>query len=235
MEKTIKDEWGSRLSLSVNLNWLPSLVSASLMLSVGTFVLVRYSTNRLRASIYWGVAMISYGFSHLLEFGFSSSLIAEDSFTFFVRQTLVVFMLIFFYAGCTIVFTKSKSLRALTTFLFFVIQEPILYYLDYVIINFDLSSEIHIIFFVIPFSVFFAAFFLADYFTSRRMATLLIAVAWLAFAAILPFYFLWMETPILPEWFVLRTITLIPLAIGYVKLAHKSPQKSRPAEVQETL
>jgi hypothetical protein len=178
--------------------------------------------------------MISYGFSHLLEFGFFSSLIAEDSFTYFVRQTLVVLMLIFFYAGCTIVFIKSKSLRALTTFLFFVIQEPILYYLDYVVANFDLSSEIHIVFFVMPFSIFFAAFFLADYFTSRRIATLLIAVAWFAFAAILPFYFLWMETPLLPEWFVLRTITLIPLAIGFVELAHKSRQGSRRAGLQET-
>jgi hypothetical protein len=199
------------------------------MLSVGAFVLVRYSTNRLRASVYWGVALISYGFSHLFEFGFMSSLIVENSFTYFVRQTLVVFMLIFFYAGCAIVFVKRKSLRALTTFIFFVVQEPILYYFDYVVVNFDLSAMIHIVFFVIPFSLFFTAFFLADYFTSRRIATLLIAVAWVAFAVILPFYFLWLGTALLPVWFVLRTITLIPLAIGYMELTHKSRQKKLPS------
>jgi len=214
------------LSFSANLNWLPPLVSATVMLSVGVFVLVRYYTNKLRASIYWGAALISYGFSHLLEFGFLCNLIVEDSFTYFVRQTLVVLMLIFFYAGCALVFIKRKSLRAITTFLFFIIQEPILYYFDYVIVDFVQSAMIHIIFFVIPFSIFFAAFFLADYYTSRRVATLLIAVAWLAFAVILPFYLLWFNAPsLLSLWFILRTITLIPLAIGYMELTHKSQRK----------
>jgi hypothetical protein len=207
------------------MNWLAPLVSAALMLSVGAFVLLRYSTNKLRASIYWGTALIFYGLSHLLEFGFSSSLLTEDSFTCFIRQTLVVLMLILFYAGCAIVFIKRKSVRALTTFLFFIVQEPILYYFDYIIVNFDQSSMIHIIVFVIPFSIFFAVFFLADYYTSRRVATLLIAVAWLAYAVILPFYFIWLETPLLPLWFDLRTITLIPLALGFIELAHKSQQK----------
>jgi hypothetical protein len=213
------------LSLSTNLNWLAPLVSAALMLSVGAFVLLRYSTNKLRASIYWGAALIFYGFSHLLEFGFFSSLLAEDSFTYFVRQTFVVLMLILFYAGCAIMFIKRKSVRAVTTFLFFAIQEPVLYYFDYIVVNFDQSSMIHIIIFVIPFSIFFAVFFLADYYISRRVATLLIAVAWLGYAAILPLYFLWLETPLIPLWFDLRTITLIPLALGFIELAHKSQQK----------
>jgi hypothetical protein len=112
------------------------------------------------------------------------------------------------------------SLRALAAFSFFVVQEPILYYYDYVLVDFTLSSTIHIIFFVIPFSVFFAAFFLTDYLSSKRIATLLIAVAWLAFAGIVPFYFLWRGTPLLPAYFVLRTITLIPLLLGFVGLAH---------------
>jgi len=211
--------WGLRLSSTIELDWLAPLVSGLLMLSVGIFVLIRYFRNRMRGILFWGIALTCYGFSHLAEFAFSAGLINVDSLTYFIRQTLVSLMLIFFYAGCAVFIFRRKSFRALSTLLFFAVQELMLFYYDYVLVVFTFSSTIHIVFFVIPFSVFFTAFFLVDFFSSRRVSTLLIAIAWLTFACVVPFYFLWRETPLLPLWFALRTLTLIPLLFGFVGLA----------------
>jgi len=65
-----------------------------------------------------------------------------------------------------------------------------------------------------------------DYVSSRRVGSLPLALAWLAYAGIVPLSFSWKETPLLPEWFVLRSVSLIPLFIGFVLLAHSKGGKS---------
>jgi hypothetical protein len=174
----------------------------------------------MRETLYWGAALVFYGFSHIMEFAFSASLIVQDSFTYFVRQTFVTMMLILFYSGCSLVLTRRRLFTALTAALFFFLQEPLLFYYDFVMVSFTLSSTIHIVFFVIPFSIFFLIFFLVDYLSSKRVGSLLVALGWLSYAIILPLYFLWRETSLLPMWFVLRVVTLIPLFLGFVLLAH---------------
>jgi len=213
------------LSSVLELGSVAPLTSALLMLSVGFLVLVRFSQNKMRETLYWGSALLFYGFSHIMEFAFSASLIVQDNLTFFIRQTFVTMMLVLFYAGCSLVLTKQRVFTALSTLLFFIIQEPLLFYIDFVIVNFTLSSTIHIIFFVIPFSIFFLAFFLTDYLSSRRVGSLAVAIAWLTYACIVPLYFLWRETPLLPIWFVLRSISLVPLFLGFVILAFAKIQK----------
>jgi hypothetical protein len=214
--------------------WLAPLVSALLMWIVGIFVLIRAFQNRMRESLYWGIGLISYGSSHLMEFGFLSSLIVQDSLNFFVRQTLVAIMLVLFYAGCSLVLAKRMAFRAWSALFFFVVQALVLSYLDFVVVNFTLSSTIHIIFFVIPFSVFFAGFFMVDYLSSKRRATLIIAIAWLVYAVIVPIYFLWKDTPLLPIWFILRTVSLVPLFLGFVLLARSTSAKARQATVAQS-
>jgi hypothetical protein len=215
----------------VNYSWIAPLVSALLMWSVGIFVLIRAFQNRMRESLYWGIALVCYGTSHLMEFGFMSSLIVQDSLGYFIRQTLVALMLIMFYAGCSLALVKRMSFRALSTLFFFVVQAVVLFYFDFTLVNFTLSSTVHILLFVIPFSVFFAGFFMVDYSSSKRRASLLIAIAWLAYAVIVPIYFLWRDTPLLPIWFILRTLSLVPLFLGFVLLPRSTSVKARQDEV----
>jgi hypothetical protein len=214
--------------------WLAPLVSALLMWSVGIFVLIRAFQNRMRGSLYWGIGLVSYGSSHLMEFAFLSSLIVQDSLSFFIRQTLVAIFLVLFYAGCSLVLAKRMAFKALSALFFFVVQALVLFYLDFVVVNFTLSSTIHIIFFVIPFSVFFAGFFMVDYLSSKRRAALVIAIAWLVYAVIVPIYFLWKDTPLLPIWFILRTVSLVPLFLGFVLLARSTSAKARQATVAQS-
>ncbi|WXG44766.1 MAG: hypothetical protein WED04_12165 [Promethearchaeati archaeon SRVP18_Atabeyarchaeia-1] len=210
-----------------DISWAAPLISALLMLSVGVLVLARYARNRMRESLYWGVGLISYGSSHLIEFGYSSSLIVQTSLTYFLRQTLVVTMLVFFFAGCTLTIIRRKGIRASLALLFFVVQEVLIYYFDLVVNDLTLSSTVHIIYFVIPFSIFFVAFFLVYYFSSKRTGSLLIALGWTSYAVIVPFYFLWRGTALLPFWFVLRSASLVPLLIGFALLAYTGTTKSR--------
>jgi hypothetical protein len=208
------------LSSTIELNWLAPLSSAVLMLAVGVFVLARFFRNRLRESLLWGFALISYGSSHLMEFAFMYPLIAQNSVTYFIRQAFVAIMLVLFYSGCTVILTRRTVFTYVSALLFFVAQVPLLFYFDFILVDFTLSSTIHIISFVIPFSVFFVAFFLLYYSSSRRVGSLLIAIAWLVYALIVPFYFLWRSTPLLPFWFVLRLVSEIPLFLGFVALAY---------------
>ena len=215
------------MSSTTELGWLAPFASALLMWAVGIFVIVRYFQNRLRESLLWGFALVSYGFSQLMEFAFSYSLLDVNDPTYFLRQTFVAIMLVLFYSGCCVILTKNRAFTVLSTFLFLTLQEPLLYYYDFIVADFTLSSTIHILLFVIPFSLLFVAFFLAYFSSSKRTGSLFIAVGWLAYAAIVPFYFLWRDTPLLPFWFVIRTVSLIPLFIGFALLAYPRIRKSK--------
>jgi hypothetical protein len=213
------------MSSTTELSWLAPLLSALVMWAVGIFVLVRYFQNRLRESLLWGFALVSYGFSQLMEYAFAYPLLPQNEPMYFLRQTFVAVMLALFYSGCCVIVTKRKAFTGLSTALFLAIQEVLIFYYDFTVVDFTLSSTIHILMFVIPFSIFFVAFFLAYFFSSKRTGSLLISIGWLAYAAIVPFYFLWRGTPLLPYWFVIRTISLVPLFIGFALLAYPRNMK----------
>ena len=215
------------MSSSSELSWLAPLVSALVMWAVGIFVLSRYFQNRLRESLVWGFALLSYGFSQLMEFAFAYSPLLLNGPMYFLRQSLVAIMLALFYSGCCVILTKRKTFAGLSTVLFFVLQEALIFYYDFIVGNFTLSSSVHILIFVIPFSLFFVAFFLAYFLSSKRTGSLLISIGWLVYAAIVPFYFLWRGGPLFPYWFVIRTISLVPLFIGFALLAYPRTRKSK--------
>ncbi|WXG44765.1 MAG: hypothetical protein WED04_12160 [Promethearchaeati archaeon SRVP18_Atabeyarchaeia-1] len=200
-------------------NWVAPLINSSLTFVAGAFVLARYHWNRLRQSVFLGVALIFLGLTYFMEFGYKVGLIAATVVPFLLENSFLSIAMVLLYCGCALFFTRRKLYTTFLASLLLVVQEITIVYF-YLIANdqFPVIS-INIIFFGIPIAVFAGSSFFLDYLSSKRRASLLIAVSSWAYSGLGPLFYLVNLTPYELVFHLLSALTIVVMFVGFTMLA----------------
>ncbi len=199
--------------------WLFPLISAIISLSIAGILLCRWMSTKDKSIMWWGVGFLSYFVAHLMETLFALEILptegSEYIFLYFIRQSLVAILLVAVLYGVTILLTEKKIWKFVPIILLFV-QEVMIIYYDFGLWDTITSRTLQILIFVIPLSTVFAALFLRYWIDCRRRHALLLSLAWFAYAAVVPLYFITKGTDMFPYWFGIRAVTNIILLVGFI-------------------
>jgi hypothetical protein len=153
----------------------------------------RYKKTTDKSTFYWMLAFMFYSAYGVLQLLFISRVFVINALPYyllqFVRQTLISLMFVSVYYGIIRLLTDKKLLTLTLPIAFFSLQEILLAYADFFVLNIEMADKLHVIFFDVPFNLIIALLFFKLYQVNRRRYSLMIALAWLGYALLVPIYF----------------------------------------------
>jgi hypothetical protein len=203
------------------LEWIVPLIGALVILILSMYILNRYRKNKMRASLYWGLALIAQSANFLMEFGLHSTVLPRNASSVFLAQVFSAFMLTLFYTGFAISITTESFFTKILPLLLFFAQICILAYMGFVLNMYIFATIVQIGVFGFPLLIFFGAFFFWDYRSHRRKPSLVLGGGWWTLAAALPIYALYIVTPYETIYHTIVLIVALLMFIGFVVLARE--------------
>ncbi len=216
---------------------LTALLSSILEYAVGLILLYAYKRERSKVALLFGASILLYAFAHTVEgtalfsiktqYNYKASLFMTDiNYKLFesLRNVLVGAFMALALVGISELLTNignTKAAKVLIAYsaLGFLLFLALRLYCVWITSNvkhpfFSIAQWV----FLIPGSLAIAAVGMYLYKLGGTIGTLLIALSFLVYAAILPLYAVWKGTPLLNLWYALRMVSDLLLLVGVLKL-----------------
>jgi len=162
-------------------------------LAITILLFRRFGLTNDRSTYYWMLAFGFYTLYDAMQLLFVSRLFVLGALSYFflhfIRQTLISLMFVSVYFGIVQLLTDKKILTVILPMTFFGLQELLLAYGDFFVRNIELADKLHVIFFDVPFNMIIAMLFFKLYQVNRKRYSLMIALAWLGYALLVPVYY----------------------------------------------
>ncbi len=200
--------------------------------AITILLFLRWRSTKDKSSYYWMLAFGFYSLYDIIQFIFVSNFFVFGALSYyiihFLRQTFISLMFISVYYGIIILLTDKKILTLILPLTFFSLQEILLAYGDFVVKNIEIADKLHVIFFDAPFNLIIALLFFKLYQVNQKKYSLMISLAWLGYAVLVPFFF-YVEGGLM-----LFTISLLPMFIMFLAflLFYKAPTGEQLIEIQ---
>ena len=187
-------------------------ISAGISAAIAALLFCRSGKKRSPSTLAWAIGFLSYALSHILEV-FHQLGFLPLSLPWYgpLRGTLVIIMILLVYIGVVRLFTGKRIIvYGIPLFIF-------LYNL-FLLSRFALPQYFTLAITTVtaPASLLVGFLFLMAYLSSKDTGTLLIAISWLLYFILLPFFPIVMGTPLIDSWFIARIATELILLAGFV-------------------
>lgn len=203
--------------------------------AISILLFIRWKRTKDTSTYYWMLAFLFYSLYDIIQIIFVSNIIVFRASSYFLmhffRQTLISLMFISVYYGIIRLLTKDKFLTKILPITFFTLQEILIAYGDFFVKNIEIADKLHVIFFDVPFNLIIALLFLKLYQVNKKRYSLLISLAWLGYAILVPIYF-YVQGNLFTY-----IISLLPMLIMFLAflIYYKAPTGEELMEVQPAI
>lgn len=184
---------------------------------------LRWNATKDKSTFYWLMAFGFYSIYDIIQILFISKLIVFSAFSYyimhFLRQTFISLMFVSVYYGIIRLLTDKKLITQFLPIIFFILQEILIAYGDFLLKNVEIADKLHVIFFDVPFNLIIALLFFKLYQVNKKRYSLMISLAWLGYAILVPIFF-YIEGSV-----IIYGISLVPMLIMFLAflLFYKAP------------
>ena len=181
--------------------------------AISILLFLRWKKTKDKTSYYWMLAFVFYSLYDIIQIVFISQIFVFEVFSYysvhFLRQTFISLMFVSVYYGIVRLLTRKKLITQVLPFTFFFLQEILIAYGDFAVKNIEIADKLHVIFFDVPFNLIIAMLFFKLYQVNKKNYSLMISLAWMGYAILVPIFFY--KTGGL----ILYSISLLPMLLMF--------------------
>src|SRR3989344_4765366 len=181
--------------------------------AISILLFLRWKKTKDKTSYYWMLAFVFYSLYDIIQIVFISQIFVFEVFSYysvhFLRQTFISLMFVSVYYGIVRLLTSKKLITQVLPFTFFFLQEILIAYGDFAVKNIEIADKLHVIFFDVPFNLIIAMLFFKLYQVNKKNYSLMISLAWMGYAILVPIFFY--KTGGL----ILYSISLLPMLLMF--------------------